>query len=145
MLLLPIVLWFTLILIPKEEPIYNELVLYVKYITVAAELALLSVAVWFLAHPAKFYIKLTNSEFTSVHPTFREWTFSVNPKEILEIEQNTDIGASSSLISVKMKNGSSVLLSPNYPYKRNELYDALRLVNPDIITPKNFWSFPYKK
>jgi len=44
-----------------------------------------------------------------------------------------------------MNNGSSVLLSPNYPYKRSELYDALRLVNPNIKTPNNTGLFPYKK
>ena len=144
MLLLPLTLWFILILTPKEYPIYNELVFYVKYIIVTSELVLFSVAVWFLTHPAKFYIKLTNSEFSSFHPAFREWTFSVNPNEIIEIEHSTDIGANSSLISVRMNDGSFALLSPNYPYKRNELYDALRAVNPNIKTPKNTWSFPYK-
>ena len=110
-----------------------------------SELVLLLLAAWLLTHPAKFYIKLTNSELSSFHPTFKEWTFSVNPQDIIEIEHSTDIGANASLISVKMNNGSSVLLSPNYPYKRSELYNALRLVNPNIKTPKNTWSFPYKK
>ena len=145
MLLLPLILWLILALIPKGEPIYNEFKFYVKYIIVTSELVLLSVATWLLTHPAKFYIKLTNSEFISVHPTFKEWTFSIDPREIIEIEHSTDIGANSSLITVKMNNGSSALLSPNYPYKRNELYEALRSVNPNIKTPKNSWSFPYKE
>lgn len=145
MLFLPVILWFILIFIPKSDPFYNQFLFYVKYIVVVSELALLSLVVWLLTHPAKFYIKLTNSEFSSFHPTFKECTFSVNPQDIIEIEQSTDIGADASLISVKMNNGSSVLLSPNYPYKRSELYDALRLVNPNIKTPKNTWSFPYKK
>lgn len=145
MLFLPVILWLILIFIPKSDPFYNQFLFYVKYIVVVSELALLSLTAWLLTHPAKFYIKLTNSEFSSFHPTFKECTFSVNPQDIIEIEQSTDIGADASLISVKMNNGSSVLLSPNYPYKRSELYDALRLVNPNIKMPKNTWSFPYKK
>ncbi|MGL4577350.1 MAG: hypothetical protein ACRCVP_00310 [Shewanella xiamenensis] len=145
MLFLPVILWLILILIPKSNPFYNQFLFYVKYIAVTSELVMLSLAAWLLTHPAKFYIKLTNSEFSSFHPTFKECTFSVNPQDIIEIEQSTDIGADASLISVKMNNGSSVLLSPNYPYKRSELYDALRLVNPNIKTPNNTWSFPYKK
>lgn len=145
MLFLPVILWFILIFIPKSDPFYNQFLFYVKYIVVVAELALLSLVAWLLTHPAKFYIKLTNSEFSSFHPTFKEWTFSVNPQDIIEIEQSTDIGADASLILVKMNNGSSILLSPNYPYKRSELYDALRLVNPNIKMPKNTWLFPYKK
>ncbi|MEL4391050.1 hypothetical protein [Shewanella xiamenensis] len=145
MLFLPVILWLILIFIPKSDPFYNEFLFYVKYIVVVSELALLSLTAWLLTHPAKFYIKLTNSEFSSFHPTFKEWTFSVNPQDIIEIEHSTDIGSNASLILVKMNNGSSVLLSPNYPYKRSELYDALRLVNPNIKTPNNTWSFPYKK
>ncbi|QYX63612.1 hypothetical protein [Shewanella sp.] len=145
MLFLPLILWLIWMLISKNEPFYDEFLFYIKYIVVVSELALLSLAAWLLTHPAKFYIKLTNSELSSFHPTFKEWTFSVNPQDIIEIEHSTDIGANASLISVKMNNGSSVLLSPNYPYKRSELYDALRLVNPNIKTPKNTWSFPYKK
>jgi len=145
MLFLPFIFWLFLLLIPKSEPIYNEFVLYTKYIVVVAELGLVSMVAWFLTHPAKFYIKLTNSEFSSFHPTFKEWTFSVNPQEVVSIEHRTDIGANSSLISVKMNNGNSVLLSPNYPYNRSELYEALRLANPNIKTPENTWSFPYKK
>ena len=144
MFLLPIVLWIFLQLIPESEPAYFDFLVYVKYIVVVVELVLLCIAVWFLTHPAKFCIKLTNSEFSSVHSNFRESTFSVNPKEIIEIEHSTDIGANSSLISVKMNNGSSFLLSPNYPYKRSELYNALRSVNPNIKIPKNTRLFPYK-
>lgn len=90
MLLLPLILWLILILISKNEPFYNEFLFYIKYIVVGSELVLLSLAAWLLTHPARFYIKFTNSEFSSFHPTFKEWTFTVNPQEIIEIEHSTD-------------------------------------------------------
>ncbi len=145
MLLLPMVLWLFLAVISASEPLDSDFSVYLKYILVVAEFVLLSVAAWFLRHPAKFYIKLTNSEFSSVHPSFKEWTFSVDPHEIIEVEHSTDIGANSSLIEVKMNDGGTFLLSSNYPYKRHELYQALQLVNPKIKTPKKTWIFPYKK
>lgn len=145
MLLLPLTLWLIVVFISAGESIDSDFSFYLKYIIVVSEFALFSVAAWLLSHPAKFYIKLTNSEFSSFHPSFKAWTFSVDPDEITEIEHSTDTGANSSLIVVKMKNGSSFLLSPNYPYHRKELYEALRLVNPKIKTPKNNWLFSYSK
>lgn len=145
MVFLPLIMGLFLLLLPKSGPVYEQFRGYVIYIIAAAEMVLLSVVVWFLTHPATFYIKLTSSEFCSFHPNFKEWTFSVNPQEILEIGHSTDRDARSSYISVRMKNGASYLLSPNFPYNRNELYDALRLVNPDIKTPKNTWLFANKR
>ncbi len=144
MFFLPFVLWLFLQLIPESEPVYKDFLRSVNYIILVVEFVLLSVAVWLLTHPAKFYIKLTKSEFSSVHPTFKEWTFSVNPQEIIEIEHSTDREALSSYISVKMNNGSLFLLSPNFAYNRKKLYEALRVVNPNIKTPKHTWLFSYK-
>lgn len=141
MIFLPFVLWLFLQLIPETEITYKEFLVCVKYIFIVVEIALASVAVWLLTHPAKFYIKLTNSEFSSLHPNSKEWTFSVNPQEIIAIEHSTDNNASSSFISVKMHNGSFFLLSPNFAYNRKKLYEALRLVNPNIKTPKHIWLF----
>ncbi len=141
---LPLIMWLFLQLIPKTEPVYKQFLECVKYIVVIGEVVLLSIIAWFLTHPAKFYIKLTNSEFSSFHPNFKEWTFSVNPHEIVEIGHNTDTQAQSRLISVKMKDGSSFLLSPNFSYSRKELYENLRLVNPNIKTPKQVWLFSNK-
>lgn len=141
MLLLPLVMWLILKLIPESEPGYGKFLEYAKYIVAAGELVLLSVTVWFLTHPAKFYLRLTNSEFRSFHPNFKEWTFSVNPQEILEIQHGTDRDARSSYMFVKMNNGASFLLSPNFAYNRKKLYEALRRVNPKIKTPKHTWLF----
>lgn len=145
MLLLPFILWLFLQLTRENEAVYEQFLVYVKYIIVFAELVLLSLVIWFLANPAKFYIKLTNYEFSSLHPNFKAWTFSVNPNEIVEIEQSTDREAQSSIISVKLINGSSYSLSPNYAYSRKKLYQALRLANPNIKIPKNTWLFSYKR
>lgn len=145
MIFFPFIVWLFLQLIPESDPAHEKFLEYVIYIIVVVELVLFPVAVWFLAHPAKFYIKLTNSEFCSFHPTFKEWTFSVSPQEILEIEHSTDMEAISTYISVKMSNGSSFLLSPNFAYSRKKLYQALRLVNPNIKTPKHTWLFSGKR
>ena len=145
MLFLPFILWLFLQLVRENQAVYEQFLVYAKYIIAIAELVLLSLVVWFLTHPAKFYIKLTNSEFSSFHPVFKEWTFSVSPQEIVEIEQNTDREAQSSIILVKLTNGSSYSLSPNYAYSRKKLYQALRLVNPNIKTQKNTWLFSYKR
>ena len=144
MIFLPLVLWLFLQLIPESEPAYEDFLAYIKYIIAAAELVLSSVIAWLLTHPEKFYIKLTNSEFSSFHPNFKKWTFSVNPQEIIEIEHSTDREAQSNFISVKISNGSSFLLSPNFAYNRKKLYEALRLVNPKIKMPKHNWLFSRK-
>ena len=144
MVFLPFIMWLFLGLIPETEPVYREFLRLVKYIVIAGEVGIFSVVVWFVAHPATFYIKLTNSEFTSFYPGAKVWSFSVSPQEILEIEHSTDREAESSYISVKMSNGSSFLLTPNFAYNRKKLYEALRLVNPNIKTPKNTWLFRYK-
>lgn len=144
MIFLPFVLWLFLQLIPESEPVYKSFLAYVSYIIVAGEFVLLSVVVWLLAHPATFYIKLTKSEFSSFHPIFKKWTFSVNPFEVAEIEHSTDREAKSSFISVKMNDGTLFLLCPNFAYNRKKLYDALQLVNPKIKIPRNTWLFSYK-
>lgn len=144
-LFFPFVLWLFLKLLPESDPAYKDFLVYVKYIIVVVEFVLLAVIVWYLRHPAKFYIKLTDSEFSSFHPTFNEWTFSLNPHEIVEVDHSTDRDAKSSFISVKTNNGSTFLLCPNYAYNRKELYKALRLVNPRIKIPKYSWLFSAKR
>lgn len=141
MLFLPCVFWLFLYLFSEDQAIYTQFEEYIKYIIAIAEVALLSFAVWFLTHPASFYIKLTNSEFSSFHPNFKEWTFSVNPQEIIEIKQSTDSQVQSSIISIQMQDGRSFLLSPNFAYSRKKLYAALCKVNPNIKIPKNAWLF----
>lgn len=144
MIFLPFIMWLFLQLIPKGEPVYKQFFACVKYIIIVGEIVLLSIVAWFIVHPAKFYIKLTNFEFSSFHPTFKEWTFSVNPQEIGEIGHGTDTQTQSTRISVKMSDGASFLLSPNFAYNRKQLYEALRLVNPNIKTPKHVWLFSGK-
>lgn len=144
MIFLPFIMWLFLQFIPKTEPVYKQFLDYVKYIVVIGEVVLLAIIAWFLTHPAKFYIKLTNSEFSLFHPNFKEWTFSVSPHDIVEIGHSTDTQAQSRLISVKMKDESVFLLSPNFSYDRKELYASLRLVNPHIKTPKQVWLFSNK-
>ena len=145
MFFLPFIMWLFLQLIPESEPVYVDFLMCVKYIVAVGEITLFSFLAWFITHPAKFYIKLTNSEFCSFHPNFKEWCFSVNPQEILEIAHSTDSEGMSNRISIKMNDGASFLLSPNFAYNRKKLYEALRLVNPKIKTPDYTWLFTVKR
>jgi hypothetical protein len=145
MLLLPMVMWLWLLLLPATDDLYQQFFDYALYIVVVGELGLITVALWFITHPATFYIKLTQTEFCSAHPTMKDWSFSVNPQDITEIAHSTDRDASASYISVWMKDGSSFLLSPNFSYNRQQLYAALRLVNPNLKLPKQHRVFSDQK
>lgn len=144
MFFLPFVFWLFVQLTQDNLEVYNKFSEYLKYILAILEVVLIATTIWLLTHPEKFYIKLTNSEFSSYHPIYKEWTFSVNPQEIIEIEQKTDNDAQLNLISIQMHNGSSFLLCPNYSFNRKKLYTALVQVNPNIKIPKNTWLFSKK-
>lgn len=141
MIFLPLVMWLFLQLIPETAAVYADVLMYTQYILLTGEVLLLAVLVWFITHPATFYIRLTDSEFSSFHPNFKSWSFSVDPHDIVAIEQSTDQGAHASYISVKMADGRCFLLSPNFAYNRKKLYEALRLANPHIKTPTYSWLF----
>lgn len=143
MFFLPVVLWFFLWLIKDHQAKYDQFYFYAKCIFVAVEIILMSILIWFITHPATFFIKLTNLQFSSFHPIFTEWTFSVDPEEIIEIKHSSDREAQLSIISINLQNGSSYLLSPNYAYSRSELYKSLLSVNPKIKLPKNSAIFPF--
>jgi len=145
MMLLPLVIGLWLMLIPTTEEGYPQFLQAALYIVAGAELGLFAVAVWFLAYPAKYFIRLTHDEFCSVHPTVKAWTFSVKPQDITEIVHSTDRDASASYLTIHMKDGSSCLLSPNFSYNRQQLYAALRLLNSDLKLPKHPGLFSFRE
>ena len=136
MLLLPLVLWLLLQLIndPVARPRFASLLMAIG---VAAELGLLALAVWLLRHPASFSIRLSAGEFSSHHPMFKAWCFSVDPAEIVAIEHSTDREANGSHISIQTRSGQRHALSPNYAYDRKALYRALAMLNPAIRLPRH--------
>lgn len=140
MLFLPIVLGAFLYLVKNSDQL--ERIQTIILITLfVAEFFLSVLIVWLLRYPAEFYIRLTKAELRSYHPMFKEWTFSVDPQEIVEISQTTDREAISSSIRIIMRDGASYLLSPNFSYDRKQLYQALAHLNPAIILPKHVGLF----
>lgn len=143
MLLLPLVLWLLLQLIndPVARPRFTSLLMVIG---VAAELGLLAVAVWLLSHPASFSIRLSASEFSSHHPMFKAWCFSIDPAEIVAIEHCTDREGDGRYISIQTRSGQCHALSPNFAYDRKALYRALATLNPTIRLPKHAGLFGLK-
>jgi hypothetical protein len=142
MLLVPFVFWMILLLIKDHQDNDEKLFIVVMTIVILTEVILLSMVIWFLRRPARFFIRLTNYRFSSFHPQFKEWCFSINPFEIVEIEHSTDWDAQSSLITIKMRDGSSHLLCPHFDVDKKQLYQALSSLNSQIITPQKTWLFP---
>jgi hypothetical protein len=129
------------LIIVRDSDRFDQFLKIVGIILVVTEFALLALITWLLRNPAEFYIKLNRTEFTSFHPMFKEWTFSVNPFEIVEIRQATDREAMASSIRIILQDGSSYALSPNFAYDRKKLYQALARLNPAIVLPANIGVF----
>ena len=142
MLLVPFVFWMILLLVKDHQENYEKLFILVMAIVIVTEVILLSTVIWFLRCPARFFIRLTQHRFSSFHPQYKEWSFSINPLEIIEIEHSTDWDAQSSLIIIKMRDGSSHLLCPHFDFDKKLLYQAIASFNPQIITPQKTWLFP---
>lgn len=120
------------------EPRYGELLNIARYGLVAVELALAGAIAWLLAHPATFEIRVSEREFTIVHPTFSRWNFSVNPQDILCIKQIiTGIDFRQEVRQLVMRDGRTFEICPNYRYSRKALYAALHKANPSIQLPEN--------
>jgi hypothetical protein len=136
MALLPAVLWLLLQLIddPAAHQRWTGLLLGIGLL---AELAMAALAAWLLSRPASFSIRLSAREFSSHHPMFKAWCFSVDPAEIVAIEQSTDREADGRYISILTRDGQRHALSPNYGYDRRALYQALAALHPAIRLPKH--------
>lgn len=134
--LVPFVFWMILLLVKDHQDNYEQFFIVVMAIVILTEVILLSMVIWFLRRPASFFIRLTDNQFTSFHPQFKEWCFSINPSDLTEIEHSTDWDAQSNLIIIKMRNGDSHLLCPHFAYDKKKLYQALVSLHSHIIVPK---------
>jgi hypothetical protein len=137
---LPMVLGAFLYLVRSSEQ-FEQTQNIILIVLIIAEVFLLLLIVWLLRNPASFFIRLNQHELTTFHPMFKEWTFSVNPLEIIEVRQSTDSEAMLSSIRIIMRDGKSYALSPNFSYDRKQLYQALAHLNPAIIFPKHIALF----
>ncbi|MDP4547224.1 hypothetical protein [Marinobacter sp. MDS2] len=112
----------------------------------AVMVVLTGIFLWFLKSKEKFEIYVTANEFYSYHPIFKEWCFSVNPKDIVEIEHHLRIDTSAMTnINVYLKDGTKVQICQNYPFSRKKLYSALEQANAEIQFPDNPNVFKHRK
>ena len=102
---------------------------------------LFGVMFWFLRSKKRFEIYVTENEFYSSHPIFKEWCYTVNPKDIKKIEHNNSPSHGITSIDVTMSNGDRFQICKNYGYSRKKLYEALKKANPLIEFPANINRF----
>ena len=139
-MLLPILL-YVFEQIAKDHNNFEELYANAVRIFIAIGIVLVGTMVWFLRSKAKFELYVTEDEFFSNHPLFKEWCFSVSPKDVKEIKHSYSLGSEMTSIDMIMENGESHQICKNYDYSRKSLYDALKLANPEITLPDNFNRF----
>lgn len=96
-----------------------------------------SLMLWFLTSSKKFELYVTEDEFYSMHPTFKEWCFSVKPKDIKSIAHQYSTAGKMIKIDMKMNNGDRRQICKSYGYSRKNLYAALQQANPLIELPDN--------
>lgn len=122
----------------KDEPNFEQTYAIAEKIVIAITVALTCILIWFLKSKEKFEIYVTENEFYSYHPVFKEWCFSVNPKDIKTIEHNLRIGSEfMTNINVQLNSGQKLQICQNYSFSRKDLYSALQKVNPNISFPDN--------
>jgi len=141
-LILPVLLYM-FSLITKDQKNYEELYAYAELILLAIGVVLFGLLLWFLRSGKKFELYVTEDEFHSAHPLFKEWCFTVNPRDIKKIEHiaNFYTGTVYTTIYMTMNNGELYQICKNYNYSRKNLYDSLKKANPLIEFPENIGSF----
>ena len=139
-LLLP-VLFYIFSLIVKDKSDFEEIYAIAEKIFIAVGVVLFSVMLWFLRSKEKFELYVTEDEFHSEHPIFKEWCYTVNPKDIKKIAHNMSVGSGMTSIDVTMNNGDRHQICQNYSYSRKNLYEALKIANPLIELPENINRF----
>ena len=144
-LLIPILL-FAFHYFFKDKANFSEIYDIAVKAGVAAMVVLSGIFLWFLKSKEKFEIYVTGNEFYSHHPMFKEWCFSVDPKDIVEIEHHLRVDSSAMTnINVYLKDGTKVQICQNYPFSRKKLYAALEKVNPEIQFPDDPNVFTHRK
>ena len=144
-LLIPVLL-FAFHYFFKDKPNFPQIYDIAVKAGVAVMVVLTGIFLWFLTSKEKFEIYVTGNEFYSHHPMFKEWCFSVDPMDIVEIEHHLRIDSSAMTnINVYLKDGKKVQICQNYPFSRKKLYSALEQANPQIQFPDNPNVFKHRK
>jgi len=127
--------------IAKDQGNFEEIYAIAVKIISAIGIVLVGVMIWFLRSKEKFEIYVTEDKFHSYHPLFREWCFTVNPKDINKIKHSYSLGSEMTSIDMIMNNGDRFQICKNHGYSRKGLYEALRRANPEIELPENINRF----
>lgn len=136
-LLLPLLL-YAFQFVAKDEANFEQMFAIAELAVLAVAVVLAAVFVWLLTSKEKFEIYVTENEFYSAHPTFKEWCFSVNPKDIKSIDHKLNIDSTAMTnINVHLNNGRKLQICQNYSFSRKDLYAALISANPKIKLPDN--------
>jgi hypothetical protein len=136
-IIIPVLLYVFQYLGQGEEG-FEEIYAIVEKAAIAVVVILMVIFIWFLKSKEQFEIYVTENEFYSHHPTFKEWCFSVNPKDIVSVKNELIVSSQSmSNISVCLQNGRKIQISQNYGFSLNKLYAALKKANPTIALPDN--------
>ena len=129
----------------KDQPNFEDVYAVAEKAAIALAVVLTGILIWFLKSKERFELYVTENEFYSYHPVFKEWCFNVNPKEIASIEHNLNVGAGRMTnINVHLKDGRKCQISQNYAFSRKDLYAALQKINPDIDLPDNANTFRHE-
>ena len=141
-LILPLLLYI-FEYIAKDTSNFKEMYLLAEKIALSISVILIVIFIWFLRSKEKFEIYVTESEFYSYHPLFKEWCFSVSPKDIKSIKNNSGYTSGHIFTNIHMYLHSGVIyqICQNYSFSRKKLYGALKSVNPNIELPENFYVF----
>ncbi|WP_428239961.1 hypothetical protein [Gynuella sp.] len=143
LLLMPVFIW-SFGYLAENQSQFLEMYLVTKHVLEAIALILLGGFVWLMISPAKFEIYVTDSEFYCHHPLFREWCFSVHPREINRIEHNLGYGDEpTATIVMVLNNNQRYQVCMTYGYSRKQLYEALKSANPHIRLPENINLFSH--
>ena len=131
------VLLYVFSIIAKDQSNFEKIYVIAEQIMFAIGIVLAGVMLWFLMSKQKFELYVTEDEFYSMHPIFKEWCFTVNPKDIKSIKHRYSVSSEMTSIDMIMNNGDKFQICKNYGYSRKHLYEALKKANPLIELPEN--------
>ncbi len=109
------------------------------------EAILIGLAMWFWFENKQIRVCVTPTTLSYFDPTFGDVSWQVNISDITELKQVTDTRQEFFSNLIVLKNGEQKkIMYGNYRgFDRRAFFDALVLVNPNIIVPESIYS--YKK
>lgn len=108
-------------------------------VLISSTIILLYIAWWHIKNPATYKATITSKEFSIAYPEVATWSFCVNIVDIIKIEnRQTHSSGGKSIMDtgVLMRNGDFHKISINYGNDINQMFKALKTINPSITFPK---------